>query len=307
MGIVAGILIAQCILPMMTRALPNDLARNRTILDALQHGRPQMVIFGDSRAEAGLDARQLSREMPGSPLVYNLATHSQTVAQAFLFHQQLPSSVSILIQFVTPENLGSSSPLDTHVFNSMFQYGYRPSEQTASILASCFGPSFGNSLRRSDLQQRFDGRWVVRQAVDSVVRSRLRRDLAFAREQNDLFFPSAYTRRIGAQNFALEIAKAKERGSARMTVPQRCVIDAMIEHAHAARWRVVFVLTPMHPDVRRPEIEKALAAEIRERGGELLDLSDALEDADFVDPLHASARGAAKITSRLAAALAAGR
>jgi len=302
-GILAGILIALFILPMTARVLLNDLARNRTILEALQNGRPQIVIFGDSRAEAGIDTRQLSRELPGSPLAYNLATHSQTVAQAFLLEQQLPSSVSIVVQFVTPENVGYVSPLDTNVFNSMYLYGYRPSERTTSTLARCFGPAFGNSLHRSDLRQRFDGRWVLRQAIDSAVRSRVRRDLAFAREQDDLFFPSAYTRRIGAETFTLEIAKARQRGGGRMTAPQRCVIDAMIEHAHALHWRVVFVLTPMHPAARRPEIQKALAAEIRERGGELLDLSNALDDADFVDPLHASARGAAKITSRLAAEL----
>src|SRR5581483_6196086 len=103
-AVIAGVLLASWMMQAAATSVPNDLRRNGTVLRALASGHPEIVIFGDSRAEAGVDARQLTRQLSRSPLAYNLATHSQTLAQSFLFQQGLPSSVRVVVQFVTPEN-----------------------------------------------------------------------------------------------------------------------------------------------------------------------------------------------------------
>ena len=301
-GLLIGVIVAHALAPPIAGMLPNDLARNRTILRALK-GHPQIVVFGDSRAEAAVDAVQLANELPRFPLAYNLATHSQTTAQSFLFQQQLPSSVRTVVQFVTAENLGSSIAFDSNVFNSMYLYGYRPSQDTRVTLARCFSDTLGNELDRSDFMERFQGRWIFRQAIDSLVRSRVRRDLLLSREENDIYFPTAYGRRLSDSAFAIELAAAERREMGRMTSSQRCVLLAMIDRSRIAGRRIVFVMTPVHPKMRRESLETAIVSSIRNSGGEVLDLSNALEDADFFDPLHANARGAEKITSRLAAAL----
>lgn len=302
-SLIAGVFIAIAAIPLIATTLPNDLARNRTILFAL-HGAPRIVVFGDSRAEAAVDGRQLSRELPRSPKAYNLATHSQTLVQSYLFQQQMPPTVRIVVQFVTPENLGGTSALDSNVFNSMYLYGYRPSRQTRTTLARCFGNPLREEMEASDFRQRFESRWVLRQAIDSAVRAHLRTDLALQREQDDLYFPTPYTRRIPGANFALELSAAKSRGVGPMAPCQRCVIDAMIADARKSGRRLLFVFTPIHPGARHDGIQRELAAAIRARGAGLLDLSAALEDSDFIDPLHAGAAGAAKITSRIARELA---
>ncbi len=258
-----------------------------------------MVVFGDSRAEAGVDASRLS------PLAHNLSSHSQTLAQAYLFYQELPDSVRVIIQIVTPQQLGSPAAFDTHVYNAMYMYGYRPTEETKRTLTGAFG--MVPDLAVSDTGQRLEARWPLRQVLESWLRHTVRRDLMLTREQDDLFFPTAYTARISKLSFEKGIQLLQDRPTpARIAPQQRRILTAMAVAAKSSSRRLLLVVAPVHPRSIGPSSAQ-FANEVRrfanENGVGSADATNLLDDGQFVDPLHANQRGAQKLTSFIATRL----
>ena len=298
-AMIVGAIGAVALLPSIFLRLPHDLVRTKTILRALTIGKARMVVFGDSRAEAGVDASRLS------PLAFNLSSHSQTLAQAYLFCQELPDSVRVIIQIVTPQQLGSPAAFDTNVYNTMYMYGYRPTEETKRTLTGAFGML--PDLALSDAGQRLEARWPLRQVLESWLRHRVRRDLTLTREQDDLFFPTAYTARISKLSFEKGIQLLRDRPTpVRIAPQQRRILTAMAVAAKSSSRRLLLVVAPVHPRAIGPSSAQ-FANEVhrfaKENGVWSADATSLLDDGQFVDPLHANQRGAQKLTSFIATRL----
>ena len=92
------------------RKIPNDLQRTSVILRALKSRRPAVVVFGDSVIMNGVDAAIISAQLPGSPQVLNLSSTGQTLAESYLYYQELPRSVQTVVQAVRVPYLFSPDP-----------------------------------------------------------------------------------------------------------------------------------------------------------------------------------------------------
>lgn len=301
-----GVAAALVSLPRIFPMIPNDLSRIGTVRRALRSGRPQIVIFGDSRAEAAVDAAQLRRQLPGQPLAYNLAWHAQDLGQSFLLYDELPRSTSVVVQVVSLEDLGSPGTSDPRVYRAMRAYGFHPRREIIDQLQQDLGASAIAALRESDLHRRLTSRWVLPHLFDTVPRLMLRRDLRLERERTDLFFPNAYTTRVDEARF-VEIKRIFQYNvePAAICEPKQRLLRSIVSLTRAHRLRVVLLLPPVHPaatSADRPRRLTELRAFCASVGLEVLDVS-AAEDSEFVDPVHVSENGARRATSLLAAYL----
>ena len=106
-AILLGLVLCLAAMPALFGALPSDLSRTGHLLRALDGGAesPEIAVLGNSVVMAGVDARQLGQGLPGRPLVYNLASGAQAPAESFLYYQQLPSSVRVIVQVVSADAL----------------------------------------------------------------------------------------------------------------------------------------------------------------------------------------------------------
>jgi hypothetical protein len=144
LGVAAGLAL---LLPIFKK-VPNDLSRIETVLTALRSAPPPtIVIFGDSRAESSIDAGQLSRELPGEPLAYNLGWHAQRFDHSFILLEELPATVKVVIEMISLEDLAQETPGDPRVYRAMRSYGARPTESMISIMERAFGSRGGVPLR----------------------------------------------------------------------------------------------------------------------------------------------------------------
>lgn len=295
-------------LPWLFRTIPNDLARERTILGALRSGAPRFVVFGDSRGEAGVDTRLLAHELGvGDSLAYNLCSHGQKLADSLLLYQELPPSATTIIQLVNREEVGASYGLTPHMFNALYLYGYRPNEQTRRAVVESFGATAAVPLEHGFTIQVVTSRWTLRQAADMLLRSALRHDLRLDAARDDLHFPTPFTKRIDEGTFlaaADELRRLDLPPSAAPFTPEkRRLIERMAILTARSGRKLVLVAAPIHPRViDRGAVRYVAALRTLERFSNVtvIDLTTLLPDGDFIDPIHASRGGARKVTLAIA-------
>ena len=301
-----GLVLGVALLPVAFRVIPNDLSRIATVLTALR-GSPQVVVFGDSRAEACIDTAQLAAALPGRPLSYNLAWHAQRFAHSFALVQDVPSSARVVIVMVSLQDVADGDPGVARVWSVMRAYGFEPDAATLATMRSAFGAAAPGALTMSRLEARLDSRWGVMQFADTGLRSFFRRDLRLTREREDLFFPTAYTERVTPEAFESILAVLPTSVHPRTVSGQkRRLLERLGQIARERHLRIVLLVPATHPRLMVPDHERRLR-ELRDLAAglrlEVLDGSSWLGEEDFVDPLHASGAGARKFTAALAGAL----
>ncbi len=114
-AVMLGAALAWLVSPTLFRALPTDLTRTRVLLDALgdpQAGAPRIVSFGSSVGMAALDMQTIAAQLPGEPLSWNLSSTGQALAESYLYYQELPDSVSTVIQMVNLRGLKNAEVLN---------------------------------------------------------------------------------------------------------------------------------------------------------------------------------------------------
>ena len=91
--LLAGIGLALFVMPMMFRHIPSDISRIGVLLDAMnsEGANPKVVVFGNSTVMSGIDAQQLSAELPGNPLAWSLSSTGQALTESFMLSQDLHS------------------------------------------------------------------------------------------------------------------------------------------------------------------------------------------------------------------------
>ena len=301
-GVAAGLVAV----PVAFRRIPNDLSRVATVLQALRD-TPEVIVLGDSRAEASVDARRLSSELPGRPRAFNLAWHAQRFAHSFAIALRAPHSARIVVILVSLQDLSDSFAGDPRVWGAMRTYGYEPDSSIVDTMTAAFGSDTPRTLTVSRLRANFDARWGVRQFADTAMRGVARRDLRLAREREDLHFPTAYTQRLPAERFDAMLSVMPAQLAPRaVSVPKERLLVRLGEAGRERNLRIVLVVAATHPSLMVVDHEQRIASLrvfVSRNGLEVIDGSAWLADEDFVDPLHASADGARKFTSALAAAL----
>ena len=315
-AVILGVALAWASSPAIFRALPTDMTRIGVMLDALADTQqsPRVLLFGTSVGMASADMGQVSRKLEGQPLAWNLASTGQTPTESYLYYQQLPDSVRLVVQLVNPTTLTNWNVLEEQKFNAFYMYGYRPDERTAGKLSSILGDDMAEILERSDFTQRFDSRWAARQMADHYARGLMRQDLTLEQGTYDLVYPSSYTTRLPDALF--ERALEDRFGGAQKPAPFYAkpnkleLLAELQARAVAEGFQLVFVLQPQHPaqhEFRAPgyfdEARRVLAEFAAANDAIVLDATDLIPGDLYVDPVHPAADGAVLFSSWLAGEL----
>ncbi len=315
-AIALGVLLAWWVSPYIFRALPTDLTRTRVLLDALaQPGDtpPRIVAFGNSVGMATLDMKSLSASLPDKPPAWNLTSTGQAPMESYLYYQQLPDSVSVIIQMVNINALRNLSVLDAQKYNAFYMYGYRPDERTIAAMSTILGDEMASLFEKSDLLQRFGSRWAVRQMADRFARGLLRQDLELETGTYDLYFPSTYTQRLPDAQFERSIRDKYDYNlSPRLKVnPQElAMLGELIDRANAQNIRVILLFQPLHPalfEYSGAEYLDDARREVAEFASSMnaipLDAISLIPGDEYVDASHPSTAGAKRLGDWLAARL----
>jgi hypothetical protein len=271
-GLALGLALAYAAMPAIFRAVPSDLSGTATVVEALHTTQPKTVVFGDSRGQADVDARLLGG--------VNLSTPDQTLEQMVLLMDGLPKSVERVVIVVPPEDEGIAiaPTFDT----TLWMDGLRPSLEARHTVRQCTGTM---PLTRGEIEQRFAARWTLRQALETLVRTRIRPT------------DNIYATRVDDARFTQEAAIVRS-DEVVVTPRTRCLLAALSGTA-GRRYRVVFVVPPIHSSVvTRGYLDYASRA-----GVPILDFTRAMPDDAFADPRHLTHAGARAFTLRLAEAL----
>jgi len=315
LAVLAGVALAWAISPALFRAMPTDTSRIAVLLDTLNDdaSQPAIVLFGTSVGMASVDMARISGQLPGAPLAYNLSATGQTFTESYLYYQELPDSVDVVVQLVNPKNVFQERVMDPQKYNAFYMYGYRPDERTRSAMIEVFPVEMGDLFSRSDLQQRFDSRWASRQVADRFARSLLRRDLTLDRGTYDLFYPSSYSQRLPDQQY--QIALEKEFGGVMKTRfwPLDNKLAMLQELANRTREQgaqLVLVIEPSHPfliEGRGEIFTQTLDARFRQFAETndviVLNGREIVPEPMFVDAVHPTPEGAAIFSDWLAGEL----
>jgi hypothetical protein len=311
-AVTVGVATGPLSVPLLRR-IPNDLQRTRAILGGLKSHNPAVVVFGDSVIMNGIDAGAISSQLPGSPEVLNLSSTGQTLAESYLYYQELPQSVRAVVQAVRVPYLfsrDSDSELRSNVADTFLLYGYRPSVHTLEFLARQYGRKYSQQLEASSAALAFRSRWLIRQWLDTTMRRVMRKDLNLAHAMEDLSYPAPYRGKLSDETIALRL-RAYEKSH--VLVGDTLVEDKLRNVLETKRdceqrgFQFVLLITPVHPALAQPaatrNLENSLKSGVLGRPREVLNASDLLTRDQFYDEEHPTSVGARILTATVAKAL----
>ncbi len=313
--LIIGLVVTGFAMGPIFKILPHDLMRVNTILRALDNDNhePQGVLFGNSVAMNGFDTRRLGELLSDGGEILNLSSTGQTLPESLLYYQELPSSVTRIIQVVMPMTLEKQQKLREDTYNAFYFYGYRPESAMSEMIRGSAGEAAYELLNRSNIWHRFHGRWVLRQWIDTGVRSFLRTDLNLGRARNDLYYPAPYTRRIPPQKTArlLELWKEpREDERLRVSPSARNTLRMMADYAARTDREFYLVVAPMHPELREHFGERFFRdiGELRRYLGlvssdGIIDATALLQESQFIDHAHPTAEGARLLEAMVASSI----
>lgn len=321
---ILGAMVAALLIPSMFARIETDLERTKFLLASVKDvksGRlppPEIVVLGNSVTMNGVDSAVIAKALEGSPRVYNFSSTGQSVAEGYLYLQELPKETKAVVLVVSPGNLEDDKLPSPDVYNTFYMQGYRPSARTLNTLERIFKdpkqPNATDFLSRNEVQQRFHSRWAVSQVPDTEFRKRIRKDLDTSNSIKSLTYPAPYSKPISKSNFKLLLPTYNKERSVAEFAPLKTQIELInqIKADLSEQGRRLFiVLAPMHPKrltFLGPKWDESLRQWAAAKPfGEvpMLDLSQALERDDlFLDVVHPSREGADMLSSHIAVFLA---
>ena len=291
---------------------PTDLERTSVLLEALENPelQPEFIAFGNSVVMSGIDTNVISENLPGNPLGLNLATTGQNPADSYLYYQNLPDSVNLILQFTLPRFAAHYDGIEPQKYNAMYMYGYRPNDITRKRLSDILGKNTQEIFNRSEFRQRFESRWSTQQTADNVIRSIARDDLELDVSTYDLYFPNSGAKQLTEPQMqrALDQRYTRRTNSRYPYTEMKTALfkEAAIR-AEELDARFALVISPIHPSVHGRYTEEWFA-KVRDYFGQMgkdgefaiIDATDAVPEQEFVDALHVS-RACGKILSEFVA------
>ena len=292
-----GAALAHAAMPHIFHAMPLNNMRVEIVLDALHRRdlRPEIAIFGNSVTASAIHDTTVSSELPGRPLIYNLATQAQSMGEAYLVYQDLPPSISLVVQQVSPWEFVEEEPFGKNKFNAYYSFGYRPTDHTISVLGAVFGEPTADLMRSSDTAETFRSRWVVSRLFDVAFWLHLKSTLYLDSLGRDVFFFANINRRANDDLFGVLVRHWQSilsTPSATAFERKRALLKIAIDDVRRSGRRPICWVPPIHPDLRRKTDGKAwdwfeqMLAEARAQGAGVVDLRAIEEDDGFRDAMH---------------------
>ncbi len=279
--------------------LPNDFSRTKVILTSLKDttAKPRIIVFGDSRAVFGIDAKTISANMPGHPLVYNLSSVGQSLQEGAHYLTLLPASVKDVLHCIAFENFGVNHvrlPDDKAI--AMTMYGYNLDTATANMVQEV-----NPILKQNKWYIAYQGRTIIKTAINTGIRQVLDNE-KFGNNFHDLYFPHIYTT---LRHPAYPFNKPAMNFDSLHTNPLLTdYVGRLRAYCQLRGIGYHIVLMPMNPDVPMPSAEKRqeYLATVKKAlpGLDFIDMSQALSNTEFYDGLHPNRKGAIKLSAMLA-------
>lgn len=309
-AVVAGAALAWGLAPRLFNTFPTDMVRTSVLLDAMRDAdtRAPVVVFGNSVAMNAVDGRQLSRLLPGNPVVLNLASTGQTPFESYLYYQELPADTRVVVQIINPEVVASDSELHPTKYNGFYMFGYRPDERTRERMSSILGEEMSELFAKSDFTQRFESRWTVHQVAEFYLRQIVREDIDNDRATYDLRYPASGADRLPDRLFARALQRRYEGQSSVLNInpENEAFLAEMGDRVRDQGRDYVLVAMPMHPgrtEYRNRDFYTELIEYLRAFADEhdivFIDGMDTLRDEHFSDALHPDETGAELFTAWL--------
>lgn len=323
---VLGAVCAAAVIPRMFSRIDTDLTRTRILLKTVQEIKsgltpaPDIVVLGNSVTMNGVDTAIITDRLPNKPLVYNFSSTGQSLAEGYLYLQELNNNTKTVVIVVSPGNLEDDGLPSRDVYNTFYMQGYRPNSQTLSTLQSVFDRVDPNDpmgakypidmFSQANYQQRFHSRWSIAQMPDTEFRKRLRKDLETTKSIKSLTYPAPYTKPISRSNFDILLPTYNKKRQSPKFSPLPTQVDLLgriKKQLDAQSIQLLVVLAPMHPQrlsFLGPEWEESRRQWVAGKpipGTPILDLTDALtRDDQFLDVVHPSRAAADLISDRIA-------
>ncbi|MEQ1821054.1 MAG: hypothetical protein ABL949_00940 [Fimbriimonadaceae bacterium] len=309
-----GAFIAFAGMPAVFKKVPTDLERTRVLISAvraIQSGSlesPDIVLLGNSVTMNGVDADLVASRMASKPKIYNFSSTGQSVAESFLYFQELPAKTKQVVLVVPTRNLETDGLPPKDVANAFYMNGYRVKPSTQSVLNSVFSDQAA-MLQRNDVEQRFASRWVLSQVVDTVVRKKLRKDMETSKSILSLSYPAPYSKKIGSAEFEKLLPSyesKREPGPFKPLDQQVVMIRKMGEQLAGSGAKLWVVFAPLNPrrfDALGSKYVESVTtfSQLSPFGpdAKILDLTSLLGADDFIDVVHPTRAGAEKISARI--------
>ena len=303
---ILGVIVACVGMPILVPRLPTDMARTSFILQSLKEPSPapSICVFGSSVVMAGVDARRISESLPGEPVVWNLSSGGQALYEGFLFHQEVPPSVKVIVQCLNASHFEREPQVPRNKYNAFYMYGYRPDVSTREATKRYASRDVRQCMGQSDMQHRFEARWMVRSALDAAIRRMMRPDLDIRRMERDLVFPGPWNNNRKVPPKVLQRSlriHCKPRPDPGFHVESRTTNFLLFANdtCRARGIRLLLVITPLRSEFReqfdesyRRQLDTYLN-DLREQHDLLvIDCYNLVEDDLYVDHCHFNQTGA---------------
>jgi len=311
---IAGVCLSVGFLPSLFEFLPNELARTKNLLHAV-HGAteplPEIVVLGNSIAMNGVDAKRLSNDLTGSPVVWNLSSTGQLLIESTLIADELPETVNaVLLTVFTNDLVKEASEVPKSKLIAYLQYGYQPSKPTLNTILKFGSPEVVDIFTKSKWQIALDSRWAIRSAIDISGRSLLRKDLNLSNAETNLFYPTPFTRQQSSDAIESVIARSFPKLTAkqgRLSETYAQLLEALV--AQLAERNIAFYIAvlPEHPMLRKRK-EDGFYEQLLEDLNRLCEKTHVpvfsfislLDDSQFIDHIHPNPEGAKILTAAMA-------
>jgi hypothetical protein len=294
---VTAILLSIFILiqPLLTQNLPSDYSRHKLIIDALKNPdiQPDIIFLGDSRSMFGINAKVISAQLPGNPLIYNLSSVGQWLFEGCYFISSVSAKTKHVYHCMAYSTFNTKNiGIGNDKAISMILNGYKLDDATRSILLNT-NPVFD----QNSFVVAFEARTSLKSSLHSYLRFFLDEE-RFADNFHDLYFPHTFT---STRNKVYRHSPYKYNiDSLQVTNTSTSIVNRVFNYLKTKNIQYHIVLMPLNPDLII--LDDSLSnsyinrLKIKIPGIEIINLSKALNANDFYDAIHPNKNGANKLS-----------
>ena len=279
--------------------LPNDYSRHKTIIETLKNKSlsPEILVFGDSKAMFGVNAKTISNNVKNTPLAFNLSSPAQSASEGSYFFSKLPTSTKHIIHCIDYSEFSYGIlSLEKQVALSMRFYGFE-----ADSLMKEYIDTLNPVFFESDLEILYEARNMLRTALHNEIRKVMDNEPLNENLFHDIYFPHTYVlnRHPNYPNYPVEFDYNK------MNISNEKInfilkIDKFLQKRGI---KYHLIIMPINPDLYQLNnaVHNLNITKIKELipKVDIVDLTGFLNNIDFYDGYHPNKSGAEKLSKEI--------
>lgn len=308
--LITGAAVAYGLTPMAYRYAGFELNRMYYIYENLHSTSqklPEIVVLGDSVTMNGVDCRQLTEELKGHPVAWNLASSGLLVPEAMMIIEELPSSVKTIIFGVMLDMAVKPPPEFTFDRISAYKLsGFKVTDEMANVLAENGLKKTAIDMKRSYWVNIFEARTAILDSINTYCRQWLRKDLTLETALKDVFYPRTYAAHIPKDVLMMLADKNYMHWTSQMgridpaNLKLYCFLGQMAREKGCRFIMLIMPERPLRKEWNEPDFYKNVNLSIKDftaqTGFEVWDCKDLLPEEYFVDHVHPDPEGAKILT-----------